>query len=108
MNNINGSILLSLSREDFLCLWPPLVGEVPWEHINFIKNQTTFPAPNHVSEPSVSVYEKTKLSVDFHSKVSSLSFCQKSNFFVKNRKFWKKSKFSSKIEIFVKKSKFLS
>lgn len=56
MNNVNGSILLSLAREDFLCMWPPLVGEVPWEHINYIKNQTSsFPTPNAISEPSVCI-----------------------------------------------------
>jgi hypothetical protein len=41
MKNIDGGVLLRMSREQFLCQWPPLVGEVPWEHINYLKTQPT-------------------------------------------------------------------
>ena len=42
INNIDGRQLLTLSRDEFLYLWPPLVGDIPWEHINFLKTNFTY------------------------------------------------------------------
>jgi len=42
INNIDGRQLLTLSRDEFLYLWPPLVGDIPWEHINFLKTNFAY------------------------------------------------------------------
>ncbi|CAG5105854.1 Oidioi.mRNA.OKI2018_I69.chr1.g2514.t1.cds [Oikopleura dioica] len=42
INNIDGSQLLGLTRDEFLYLWPPLVGDIPWEHMNFLKTNFTY------------------------------------------------------------------
>ena len=38
MDGINGQRLVNLTRDEFLSLWPQLVGEVPWEHVVHLKN----------------------------------------------------------------------
>ena len=39
MDNMNGARLVTLTRDEFLAMWPQLVGEVPWEHLVHLKQQ---------------------------------------------------------------------
>lgn len=39
MDNMNGARLVTLTCDEFLAMWPQLVGEVPWEHLVHLKQQ---------------------------------------------------------------------
>ena len=49
MENVDGERLVNLSRDEFLNLWPSLVGEVPWEHFMYLKK-------NKVIDVSTTLY----------------------------------------------------
>ena len=40
MEGMTGQRLVALSRDEFLAMWPQLVGEVPWEHLVHLKQTT--------------------------------------------------------------------
>ena len=45
MDGIDGQRLLEMTRDEFLTHWPQLVGEVPWEHVMYLK-KLMVPNPN--------------------------------------------------------------
>lgn len=51
MDNMNGARLVTLTCDEFLAMWPQLVGEVPWEHLVHLKQQGITMGAEIKSEP---------------------------------------------------------
>ena len=75
MEGIDGQRLLELSRDDFLTHWPQLVGEVPWEHVMYLK-KLIVTNPNHNQDIISQVRQNDAQVFDFsdNSHVSVLRF----------------------------------
>jgi len=76
MDGVDGQRLLELSRDDFLTHWPQLVGEVPWEHVMYLK-KLIVTNPNHNQDIISQVRQNDPQVFDFsdnsHIKKESLS-----------------------------------
>ena len=88
MDGINGQRLLELTRDDFLTHWPQLVGEVPWEHVMYLK-KLIVTNPNHNQDIISQVRQNDAQVFDFsdNSHVSPCSFFRHpSRIFISDKK----------------------
>ena len=75
MDGIDGQRLLELTRDDFLTHWPQLVGEVPWEHVMYLK-KLIVTNPNHNQDIISQVRQNDAQVFDF-SDNSHVSPCSR-------------------------------